>query len=144
MRRVPAIGACWQPSDECATSPAAEYPLFYWVIGTWFGTVLLVWVAYTRLVVKKYADLIQMEDDSQVRKKKERRTIEDARLDRAYMQLWRVKSLFAYRPPCPASPLHAYSQPLHISGECTAVRISGAESRKALESTNTFFCAPIE
>lgn len=29
-----------EPGDECATSMAAEYPLFYWVIGTWAGTVV--------------------------------------------------------------------------------------------------------
>ena len=89
-----------EPGDECATSMAAEYPLFYWVIGTWVGTVLLVWAAFYKLIVFKYMAVMEEEEDGRVHKKKERKTILDARLDRDYGQLSRVKSLFAYDVGC--------------------------------------------
>jgi hypothetical protein len=93
-----------EPGDDCATSAAARFVLFWWVIAAWVGTALLVWAAYIMLIRLKERELKEEESsgdgDGKLKKKKERKTIEDAKLHRAYGQLSRVKSLFAYDVGC--------------------------------------------
>ena len=61
---------------------------------------LLVWAAFYKLIIFKYIAVMQEEEDGRVHKKKERKTILDARLDRDYGQLRRVKQLFGYDVGC--------------------------------------------
>ena len=89
-----------EPGDDCASSAAAEFVLFYWVIAAWVGTAFLVWAAFGMLIFKKQNDLKAAEEGGQLQGKKERKAIEDAKLSRAYGQLSRVKTLFAYDFGC--------------------------------------------
>ena len=87
-----------EPGDGCDTSIAARYPLFFWVIGTWLGTTLLVWCALGLLIAVKQRDLVASpnQDDKVV----QRKALSDASVERRRWHLARVQKVLCYDVVC--------------------------------------------